>query len=401
MASSSGESKSDTGSDASLAISAVRSLLAQDARAAAQFDDATILRFLARVGNDKPAAASEMLKKALYMRGAIGYENLRLNAVRSTADSGFICLLDRANFKGDVIMMIKWSLYHPKTMPCEDLIVIMISYFEEALRRIGGRPDGKIVVWLDYKDWAVSQSDSNASKILVKVLEALYCNVMRSVVMVHCSLFARGLIKLFKTFSSKSLMNRVHVCAHVSTALEISGMDASMLPPIYGGTNAAYDLKKSVADIVAQQGPGPTVYVARDDFSHHYGVACAKEKASLSSNHVLSSSGLKITGTMFRTAGLFKTLVQYGYALSGPLLYTWEAPRKEGAAANVHKVMEVCEVEVNADEGSLFPFTVKGFTAAGMVETWRPKGSSEEERQAWVKAIKEAIDELHARGQKE
>jgi hypothetical protein len=399
----SGESKlSSSGpSSSSSSSSSVRGLLSDDARAAA-FDDATVARFLARTPAD-PRAAAAALRKALYVRGAIGLERIRLDAARATADAGFICLLDRATSAGDVIMLIKWSLYDPAAMPCAHLIVVMVSYFEEALRRLGGRGDGKLVVWLDYKDWKLSQSDNAASKVLIKVLEALYCNVMRSVVMVHCNLMSRGLIKIFKAFSSKSLMSRVHVCAHVATALERSRIDLSMLPPLYGGSNVAFDVKASVAAIVAHQGDGSgtVAFEARDDFSHFYKVAGRQLRATggktnshqnLNSKDVLAlGDQVKLTGTMRIAQGLFGTLAEYGFALAGPLLYTWEAPRRAEAGAPVHKIMEVCGASAAAHKGAPLILVVEGYTANGDIVTWMPRSATVEECAGWVAAINDAV----------
>ena len=56
--------------------------------------------------------------------------------------------------------------------------------------------------------------------------------------------------------------------------------------------------------------------------------------------------------------------------------------------------MEVMEASPLPNEMDLFPFVVKGFTAGGDVETWKPKAVSEQERQHWVSAINGAARTL-------
>ena len=149
--------------------------------------------------------------------------------------------------------------------------------------------------------------------------------------------------------------------------------------------------------MVALQGPGQNVFEARDDFSHYHKVAARQNSRSarLSSKDVLAlGEQVTLKGQMRRAAGLFGTLVTYGYALVGPLLYTWEAPRREGNSVPVHKIMEVMEASPLPNEMDLFPFVVKGFTAGGDVETWKPKAVSEQERQHWVSAINGAARTL-------
>ena len=171
-----------------------------------------------------------------------------------------------------------------------------------------------------------------------------------------------------------------------------------MLPPLYGGTNTAYDVKTSVAALVGRQGESTgNVYEARDDFSHFHKVGRRttndqkNNREKLNSKDVLAQGDqVKLVSTMRRSAGLFGTLTEYGYALVGPLLYTWEAPRRKDSGASVHKIIEVCGAAAAANEASLFPFVVKGYTANGEIETWTPKPGNEEQRTLWVAAINEA-----------
>lgn len=371
-------------------IAAVRAAFQGDTRASVAIDDAAILRFGLRNGMTDTESCIAMLRKCLYMREAILAEQITLRAARSAAESGFVSILDRVTSNGDPIIVIKWSRYFPKQMTLTDQIVVLVSYFEEGLRRLNGRIDGRLVCVLDYKDWKLAQSDTPASKVLMKILESLYCNVMRGIYMVHCGMFARGLIKLFKTFSSKSIMSRVHVCARLETALSHAGIRQEDLPPELGGSSD-FDMSASIAtlcDADARELPAGGHQV-RDDFAHFHSIRPKMKKEAVMSQLEAAAEGTAFHMTFRRTAGMFGSIHEYDYILIGPVLYTWPSSN-----STVHKIMEPQAVFAEPAKADQFPFAVQGHLGDGSFETWTPIASSAEERDEAMGRISRAIASL-------
>lgn len=213
--------------------------------------------------------------------------------------------------------------------------------------------------------------------------------------MVNCGMFARGLIKLFKTFSSKSIMSRVHVCARLETALSHAGIRIEDLPSEMGGTSD-FDMGASITTLCDADPRELPVngHQVRDDFAHFHRMRHKMQTEAVLAHLEGAAEGTGYHMKFRRTAGMFSSIQEYEYVLKGALFYTWPC-----GSSTVHKIMEPQEVAaVESNRPDQFPFAVRGHLGDGSFVTWTPIASSAHERDETMGRIRRSIASLRTAG---